>query len=78
MHEDSIFVGMAGGLRAAGPKADIALIVAEAGAASAGVFTQNLMCAAPVTYCKEVLGKGTTAKAVSQALHPVCSAISVI
>ncbi|CAK0784331.1 hypothetical protein CVIRNUC_007535 [Coccomyxa viridis] len=55
---------MAGGLRAAGPKADIALIVAEAGAASAGVFTQNLMCAAPVTYCKEVLGKGTTAKAV--------------
>ena len=77
MHENPVVAGMAGGLRAAGPKADIALIVAEAGAASAGVFTQNLMCAAPVTYCKEVLGKSTTAKAVSRALHPVCSATSV-
>ena len=59
-----LFAGMAGGLRASGPKADIALIVAEEGAASAGVFTQNLMCAAPVTFCKEILSKGPTAKAV--------------
>ena len=56
--------GMAGGLRASGPKADIALIEAKGGAASAGVFTQNLMCAAPVTFCKEILAKGPTAKAV--------------
>ena len=77
IHENLVFAGMAGGLRAAGPKADIALIVAEAGAASAGVFTQNLMCAAPVTYCKEVLDKGTTAKAVSHALRPAHSSASV-
>lgn len=56
--------GMAGGLRASGPKADIALVVAEAGAAAAGVFTTNLMCAAPVTYCREVLAKAPRAKAV--------------
>ena len=56
--------GMAGGLRASGPKADIALVVAEAGAAAAGVFTTNLMCAAPVTYCREVLAKSARAKAV--------------
>lgn len=62
---------MAGGLRASGPKADIALIVAEGGAAAAGVFTQNIMCAAPVTYCKEVLSKSGTAKAVRQI--PSCS-----
>jgi glutamate N-acetyltransferase/amino-acid N-acetyltransferase len=55
---------MAGGLRASGPKADIALVVAEAGAAAAGVFTTNLMCAAPVTYCREVLAKAPRAKAV--------------
>ena len=59
-----VHAGMAGGLRASGPKADIALIVCETGAASAGVFTQNLMCAAPVTFCKEILSKGSTAKAV--------------
>ena len=58
-------VGMAGGLRAAGPKADLALIVADADAVAAGVFTTNVMCAAPVLYCKQVLAKNKPARAVS-------------
>jgi len=61
---------MAGGLRASGPKADIALIVAEGGAVVGGAFTQNVMCAAPVSYCREVLAKQTTTKAVSPSPPP--------
>ena len=57
---------MAGGLRAAGPKADIALVVADEPCVAAGVFTLNVMCAAPVTYCKQVLVKGQPVKAVSR------------
>ncbi len=56
---------MAGGLRAAGPKADLSLIVADADAVAAGVFTTNVMCAAPVLYCKKVLAKNKPARAVS-------------
>lgn len=59
---------MHGGLRAAGPKADLSLIVADADAAAAGVFTTNVMCAAPVVYCKQVLAKRKTARAVSLSL----------
>ena len=58
--------GMAGGLRAAGPKADIALVTADEPCVAAGVFTLNVMCAAPVTYCKQVLAKGQPVKAVSR------------
>lgn len=57
-------VGMAGGLRASGPKADLALIVADTDAVAAGVFTTNVMCAAPVLYCKQVLAKNKPARAV--------------
>jgi glutamate N-acetyltransferase/amino-acid N-acetyltransferase len=39
-------------------------VVADAPAAAAGVFTTNVMCAAPVTYCKDVLARKTTVKAV--------------
>lgn len=56
--------GMYGGLRAKGDKADLALITCDTGAVTAGVFTLNVMCAAPVTYCKEVLAKTDTIKAV--------------
>ncbi|GAB4822124.1 hypothetical protein N2152v2_009170 [Parachlorella kessleri] len=56
--------GMFGGLRAKGEKADLALITCETGAVAAGVFTLNVMCAAPVTYCKEILAKSDTVKAV--------------
>lgn len=63
---------MYGGLRASGPKADIALVVAEDSAAAAGAFTTNIMCAAPVTYCREVLSRTPRMKAVSG--PPVTSA----
>lgn len=56
--------GVYAGLRAAGKKADLSLVVADAPAAAAGVFTTNVMCAAPVTYCKDVLARKTTVKAV--------------
>jgi glutamate N-acetyltransferase/amino-acid N-acetyltransferase len=56
--------GMYGGLRAKGDKADLALILCEKDAVAAGVFTLNVMCAAPVTYCKEVLERTSTVRAV--------------
>jgi glutamate N-acetyltransferase/amino-acid N-acetyltransferase len=52
------------GLRAAGKKADLSLVVADEPATAAGVFTLNVMCAAPVTYCKDVLAKRDSVKAV--------------
>lgn len=55
---------MYAGLRAAGKKADLSLVVADQPAAAAGVFTLNVMCAAPVTYCKDVLAKKGAVKAV--------------
>ena len=48
--------GVYAGLRAAGVKADLALIVADDGAVAAGTFTTNVMCAAPVLFCREVFG----------------------
>ena len=59
--------GMAGGLRASGPKADLALVAVDPSlppAAAAGVFTKNVMCAAPVTFCRRALEKSPTARAV--------------
>ncbi len=55
---------MHGGLRAATKKADLALIVADDPAVAAGVFTLNVMCAAPVNYCREVLAQNDTCRAV--------------
>jgi glutamate N-acetyltransferase/amino-acid N-acetyltransferase len=51
-------------MRAKGPKADLALVVADEPAVSAGVFTTNVVCAAPVTYCRKVLSGSDTARAV--------------
>lgn len=56
--------GMYGGLRAKGQKADLALIACEVPAVAAGVFTLNVMCAAPVLYCQEVLARRDTVRAV--------------
>ncbi|XP_051131409.1 arginine biosynthesis bifunctional protein ArgJ, chloroplastic isoform X2 [Andrographis paniculata] len=56
--------GMYGGLRAAGEKPDLALVACNVDAESAGVFTTNVVAAAPVLYCKEVLEKSATARAV--------------
>lgn len=55
---------MYGGLRAKGNKADLSLVVCDTDAVAAGVFTLNVMCAAPVTYCREVLGRRETVRAV--------------
>src|SRR5580698_4762834 len=40
-----------------GPKRDLALIVSEAPATAAGLFTTNQICAAPVKVCLAHLGK---------------------
>ncbi|CAK9860009.1 unnamed protein product, partial [Sphagnum jensenii] len=56
--------GMYGGLRAAGRKPDLALVVCDTDAVSAGTFTKNVMAAAPVMYCKQVLAEAPTARAV--------------
>jgi glutamate N-acetyltransferase/amino-acid N-acetyltransferase len=42
-----------------GPKRDLALIVSEAPAAVAGMFTTNQVCAAPVKVCLERVSRGT-------------------
>ena len=60
---------MAGGLRASGPKADLALVVADGDAAAAGVFTSNIVCAAPVTFCRNVLAERETVRAVRARLQ---------
>lgn len=44
----------------AGAKGDLALVACEEGAVAAGAFTQNVMCAAPVTVCKQVLDKNSS------------------
>ncbi len=46
--------GVSCGLRKSG-KPDLALFLAPAGCAVAGVFTQNVLCAAPVTLSKQHL-----------------------
>lgn len=60
--------GAYAGLRAAGVKADLSLVVADAPATTAGTFTLNVMCAAPVLYCKDVLARNQKIRAVSTQL----------
>ena len=52
------------GLRATGTRADCALVLADEDAKSAGIFTTNVMCAAPVTVCKDQLAGKPTARAL--------------
>jgi N-acetylglutamate synthase/N-acetylornithine aminotransferase len=58
-------------LRAAGKKADLSLVVADEPAVAAGCFTKNVMCAAPVLYCKDVLDRKQKVKAVSS-INTLC------
>ncbi len=51
------FAGVAAGIKSSG-EPDVALMHAEAGATCAGVFTQNLVVAAPVLWCREQIGGG--------------------
>ncbi|KAL5716633.1 hypothetical protein ACHQM5_009770 [Ranunculus cassubicifolius] len=57
-------VGMYGGLRAKGEKPDLALVTCDVQAVAAGVFTTNVVAAAPVLYCKHTLANSDTARAV--------------
>ncbi len=51
-------------LRASGKKADLALVVCDTDAVVGGTFTQNVMCAAPVLYCKDIMARKKTVRAV--------------
>lgn len=59
-----VHAGVYAGLRAAGKKADLSLVVADEPAVAGGVFTKNVMCAAPVLYCQDVLARKKKVKAV--------------
>lgn len=65
-HACAALTGVYAGLRASGRKGDLALVVADAPATVAGTFTQNVMCAAPVLYCKDVLSRRKTVRAVGR------------
>ena len=55
----------------AGAKGDLAVVACDAGAVAAGAFTQNVMCAAPVTVCKKVLANNSSSiKAVRFVYRP--------
>ncbi|MCC5806672.1 MAG: bifunctional glutamate N-acetyltransferase/amino-acid acetyltransferase ArgJ [Opitutales bacterium] len=57
--------GAAADIRGKGDdRLDVALIVSDAPAASAGVFTRNAFAAAPVALCREVLRGGSRVRAV--------------
>ncbi|KAK6290423.1 hypothetical protein POUND7_001964 [Theobroma cacao] len=56
--------GLYGGLRAKGEKPDLALVTCDVDANVAGAFTTNVVAAAPVVYCKNVLSSTKTARAV--------------
>ncbi|GLT92506.1 hypothetical protein SLE2022_103400 [Rubroshorea leprosula] len=56
--------GLYGGLRAKGEKPDLALVACDVDAIVAGAFTTNVVAAAPVVYCKNVLSNSKTARAV--------------
>src|SRR3954471_21398181 len=57
------FAGIVSGLRSEPNRRDLAVIVSDAPAAAAGVFTQNRVCAAPVHVSRERLPR-TDARAV--------------
>jgi glutamate N-acetyltransferase/amino-acid N-acetyltransferase len=56
--------GIYGGLRAKGEKPDLALVACDVDATVAGAFTTNVVAAAPVLYCKNVLSTSKTGRAV--------------
>ncbi len=51
------------GIRKAGRK-DLSVVLIDAGAAVAGVFTQNRFCAAPVQLCRQHLSQGSQIRAL--------------
>ena len=61
-------VGIHAGFRKNPERRDMALIVADAPASAAGVFTQNIFCAAPVQVCRKHLGGRAQGYGVAQAI----------
>ncbi|GMI71331.1 hypothetical protein HRI_000802400 [Hibiscus trionum] len=59
-----IAAGLYGGLRAKGEKPDLALVTCDVAANVAGAFTKNVVAAAPVVHCKNVLNRKKTARAL--------------
>nr|VDD61135.1 unnamed protein product [Brassica oleracea] len=61
--------GMYAGFRASGKKPNLALVTCDvwSGFVGAGVFTMNVV-AAPVVYCKKVLGSSEALESVDKAL----------
>ena len=55
-------VGLACGIKSDPTKLDLALFVADKPCAAAGVFTQNLVCGAPVKVSRERLPSGRAAR----------------
>jgi glutamate N-acetyltransferase/amino-acid N-acetyltransferase len=56
--------GLWAGLRSSGTRPDISLFVSDTPAVYGGAFTLNVMCAAPVTYCKNIMEEKDTVRAV--------------
>src|SRR6476660_6391245 len=52
------YAGVVSGLRSEPNRRDVAVVVSDAPAAAAGVFTQNRVCAAPVQVSRERLPRG--------------------
>lgn len=56
--------GLWAGLRSTGTRPDMGLFVSDTPAVYGGAFTLNVMCAAPVTYCKNIMEEKDTVRAV--------------
>lgn len=54
------FAGVVSGLRSEPGRRDLTVVVSDRPAASAGVFTQNRVCAAPVQVSRKRVGRATT------------------
>jgi len=56
--------GLWAGLRSTGQRPDLALFYCDTPCVVGGAFTKNVMQAAPITYCKEIMAKKDTARCV--------------
>ncbi|XP_022742155.1 arginine biosynthesis bifunctional protein ArgJ, chloroplastic-like isoform X3 [Durio zibethinus] len=70
--------GLYGGLRAKGEKPDLALVTCDVDANVAGAFTTNVVAAAPVVYCKNVLNSTKTGDAGYQDVIECANALATI
>ena len=57
-------IGLRAGIKAGKTNKDMALVYSEAPAVVAGIFTRNLVKAAPVLWCQELVKTGNTVRAI--------------